>query len=223
MTLKLAIWDMDGTIVDSRAVIQSAMVRAFAKCGLPEPSYEATRKVVGLDLDEACRRVAGDALDPGRLPELVDAYRTAFVLQREEEHFHEPLYEGAVDLLETLFQQGWLQAIATGKSRRGVDAVFEKHPLSKYFDTTWCADDGPGKPHPFMCQAAMNALGVEAESALMIGDSIFDVQMGNAAGVETHGVTWGFGNGDELASVGADHVHTEFSSLHRALENFFVR
>ncbi|MEO0883779.1 MAG: HAD-IA family hydrolase [Pseudomonadota bacterium] len=218
--LKLAIWDMDGTIVDSREVIQTAMVSAFVALDLPPPEYNATRQIVGLGLDEACRRLAPDDFDASQLPDLVDAYRQAFISRRTDPDFKEPLYDGACETLEKLRQDNWLIAMATGKSHRGIRAIFDMHPLEPYFDTIWCADDGPGKPHPFMVEEAMKAVGVDPHQTLMIGDAVFDIQMGKAAGVETHGVGWGFGTADELHAVGADFVHDDFSSLTRALNNF---
>ncbi|MEM7663146.1 MAG: HAD-IA family hydrolase [Pseudomonadota bacterium] len=223
MTLKLAIWDMDGTIVDSREVIQTAMSRAFEAMDLPAPEYDATRKIVGLGLDEACLRLAPNDFDKTLLPDLVEAYRQAFIARRTDPDFKEPLYSGALKTLEQLRQDNWLIAMATGKSHRGIRAIFDMHPLEQYFDTIWCADDGPGKPHPFMVEEAMKAVGAETHQTLMIGDAIFDIQMGNAAGVETHGVSWGFGTADELRAVDADFVHHDFTSLSDALSRFSRR
>lgn len=223
MTLKLAIWDMDGTIVDSREVIQTAMARAFETCGLSPPVYDQTRTIVGLDLTEACQRLMPLDADQAALRNLVEAYKQAFVARRTEADFKEPLYEGALNTLETLANENWLIAMATGKSRRGIRAIFEMHPLEKYFDTIWCADDGPGKPHPFMIEEAMSALGVERGQALIIGDAVFDMQMGKAAGVECHGVSWGFGEAEELSAAGADFIHHDFTSLKAALDAFAAR
>ncbi len=223
MTLKLAIWDMDGTIVDSREVIQTAMLRAFEACDIAPPDYDATRRTIGLGLDEACRRLLPEGTDESRLPTVVEAYRQAFVSRRSEPDFREPLYDGAVEALERLANDGWLIAMATGKSHRGIRAIFEMHPLEQYFDTIWCADDGPGKPHPFMVEEAMKAVGAEADQSVMIGDAIFDIQMGRAAGVETHGVGWGFGTINELRAVGAHSVHEEFDTLNAALDLFANR
>ncbi|MEM9054919.1 MAG: HAD-IA family hydrolase, partial [Pseudomonadota bacterium] len=189
MTLKLAIFDMDGTLVDSREVIQTAMVRAFEACGLTPPAYDDTRQIVGLGLSEACRRLAPQYED---LPHLVSEYKSAFVARRTDPDFREPLYDGAIETLERLANDDWLIAMATGKSHAGIKAVFGMHPLAQYFDTIWCADDGPGKPHPFMCLEAMKALGAEPDQSLIIGDAIFDMQMGRAAGIRSIGVSWGF-------------------------------
>lgn len=223
MSLKLVIWDMDGTLVDSRDVIQCAMVRAFETLDLSPPAYEATRKIVGLGLSEACRLLAPTDFDDARLPELVDAYKHAFIAHRQDPSFKEPLYDGTMETLQRLAEAGWLQAMATGKSRRGIDAIFEMHPLGQYFDTIWCADDGPGKPHPFMVEEAMGALGAEAHQSLMIGDAVHDMRMAKAAGVRAVGVSWGFGASDELIEAGADELHHEFGSLNQSIDAFGER
>jgi phosphoglycolate phosphatase len=218
--LKLAIWDMDGTIVDSRDVILTAMTRAFETCGLAPPAYDETRKIVGLSLHDGCRILAPDDITDGKLDDLVAAYRDAFILRRTEPGFLEPLYDGAMETLQQLRDDNWLIAMATGKSHRGIRAIFEMHPLEPFFDTIWCADDGPGKPHPFMVEQAMGALGAEPHQSLMIGDAIHDINMGNAAGVRTLGVSWGFGTAGELEAVGAHEVHASFTTLQDSLARF---
>ena len=219
MSLKLAIWDMDGTVVDSREVIQTAMERAFVACDLEPPAYEATRRLVGLDLVTVCATLA-PGLSGEALARLVEAYKQAFVARRTEPDFVEPLYDGAVETLERLANGGWLLAVATGKARRGVEALFEMHPLRSYFDTVWCADDGPGKPNPYMCEQAMAAVGAEPSGSLIIGDAVHDMAMGRAAGIRCKGVAWGFGAADELEAAGAHEVHHDFSTLNTSLDRF---
>ncbi|MEM9570875.1 MAG: HAD-IA family hydrolase [Pseudomonadota bacterium] len=220
MSLKLAIWDMDGTIVDSREVIQTAMARAFESLNLDPPPYDQTRTVVGLGLEEACKILAPDDVEIGQL---VTAYKEAFVVRRSEPDFKEPLYEGATETLDRLANDGWLIAMATGKSHRGIRAIFDMHPLEPYFDTIWCADDGPGKPHPFMCDQAMSVLGAEPHQTLIIGDAIHDIRMGLNAGIHTLGVSWGFGETAELQSAGAHEVHHDFETLNTSLDQFATR
>lgn len=221
MSLKLAIWDMDGTIVDSREAITTAMARAFEACGLEPPGYDETRTIVGLGLEEACRRLAPEGYDG--MDRLVGAYREAFVRQRSAPGFTEPLYEGAFETLEALANDDWLIGMATGKSRRGVRALFDTHPLKPLFDTIHCADDGPGKPHPAMCLEAMKAVGTEPEETLIIGDAVFDVQMGRAAGIHTIGVSWGFGERHELEAAGAHELVDDMTGLRAALDGFAMR
>lgn len=222
MSLKLAIWDMDGTIVDSREVIQTAMVRAFETMDLAPPPYEETRKTIGLGLAEACQILA-PSVSGAQLDALVETYRQSFVRLRAEGEGFEPLYDGATATLKRLAEEGWLLGIATGKARRGVESFFEQHGLRDLFDTTWCADDGPGKPHPFMCEQAMAAVGAEPNQTLIIGDAVHDIRMGLSAGIHTIGVSWGFGEAHELEQVGAHEVHHEFASLNVGLDQFTER
>ena len=220
MSLRLVVWDLDGTLIDSRNVIQDAMTRAFTEMGLTPPEYDRTRQIVGLGLEDGCRLLAPEGYPDHDVMRLAEAYKNAFVFNRSQPDFHEPLYEGGVELVEALADQNCLLAVATGKSRRGVDVVFERHGLGKYFDTIWCADDGPGKPHPFMVLEAMNAVGAEPDQTVMVGDAIHDIHMGRSAGVVTHGVTWGFGHHPELEAAGAHHLHTTMEELSGALTEF---
>lgn len=221
MALKLAIWDMDGTLVDSREVIQTAMVAAFEHHDLPAPEYDDTRKTVGLGLGEACAKLVPEGFDMARLTGLVETYKQVFVARRTEADFVEPLYEGAVDALKALAEDGWIQAIATGRARRGIDAICQMHPgLGDFFTTTWSADDGPGKPNPYLVEQAMKAVGAERHESLMIGDATFDILMGRAARVHTLGVSWGFGQPHELEGAGAHEIHHDFASLNASLKTF---
>lgn len=218
--LRLAIWDVDGTLVDSRRVIQACMEAAFRETGLPSPDYEATRKIVGLDLYQGCALLAPPDISRGQLDMLVTNYKNAFVAHRSGPGFHEPLYDGALETLDSLRDGGWLMAVATGKSHRGLAALFATHPIEHYFDTVWCADDGPGKPNPFMVEQAMGALGCVPAQSVMIGDAVHDMAMGRAAGVRSLGVSWGFGRAEELENAGASEVHHDFVSLRTSLSDF---
>jgi phosphoglycolate phosphatase len=216
LELKLAIFDLDGTLVDSRAVISWAMDQAFKALDLSPPGYERTRQIVGLSLDEACALLAGGDLAPQRLPQLVEAYKEAFIENRRTRAIAEPLYAGAEETVLRLSDEGWLLSIATGKARRGVDAFFEHHPtLKAAFISAHCADDGPGKPNPAMVQAALDFAGVPASRSLMIGDSTHDINMAHAAGVHAVGVSWGFHEPEELRAARAAHVAEDFPCLYR--------
>lgn len=217
--LKLAIWDMDGTIIDSRETIHNVMVETFHRAALTPPEYDATRRIVGLSLHEGCAQLAPGA-SADDIEHLVVTYREEWVRARGKPGFSQPLYDGAVETLEALRDNGWLIAMATGKTHRGIRSLFEQHPLEHFFDTIWCADDGPSKPHPFMVEQAMGALGTEPRQSLMIGDAIHDISMGRAAGVYTHGVSWGFGEAHELEGAGAHEVHHEFATLRDSLLAF---
>ena len=218
--LKLAIWDVDGTIVDSRQVIQKAMDRAFRRAGLGGIEYDRTRTIVGLELTEAVTRLAPPDYSAVQAVQLATFYKEAFVEQRAEAGFSEPLYDGVRDTIERLVDAGWLMGVATGKARRGLDIVFEHHGLHRYFDTLQTVDGGAGKPHPRMVLDAMRETGTDTFQTVMIGDTRFDMEMGRNAGVHTLGVGWGFHTADEIAEGGADSIHHDFAGLDAALDRF---
>ena len=218
--MPLVIFDIDGTLVDSRKVISECMSAAFAQQGLIAPSYDETRKIVGLSLLEAVDRLAPKDLAHDDLLALVEAYKNEFISRRHAGRLDEPLYEGAIELLAGLKSANWNIGVATGKSRRGLDAIIETHGFGEYFDCHFCADDGPGKPHPHMVQANLDTLGRPAGSAVMIGDTSFDMIMAKAAGVSAYGVDWGFHTEAEIRSGGADDMFSTMADLSSGLKSF---
>lgn len=215
----LAIWDVDGTLVDSRRTIALCMDEAFAAHGLERPGYERTRRIVGLTLDHAVAEMT-PGLDPAIQAAITEGYKDHFVRLHEDPTYRDGLYPGAEALLARLTDDGWRQAVATGKSRRGLDRVIGEHGWSTHFCSLHCSDDGPGKPHPAMVRAALAASGTPADRAVMIGDTAHDVGMGRAAGVRTIAVTWGFHTREELETTGADAVCDTFEALAAELERF---
>jgi phosphoglycolate phosphatase len=222
MSLKLAVWDVDGTLVDSRATIFDSAKAVYASMDLPPPAYDDVRQIVGLPLREALG-VLLPHLAAAELDRAVDAYKTSFAANHRTPGFVEALYPGAAESLERLRRDGWLIAMATGKSRRGVETALRMHGWADLFDSTHCSDDGPGKPHPAMLQAAMAALGCAPSQTIMIGDTAHDMRMARAAGVYAQGVSWGFHTADEVLAGGADHVADDFDSLNRQLDAFADR
>jgi phosphoglycolate phosphatase len=198
---RLAVFDVDGTLVDSRRSIADAMSQAFVALDLPPPSYDETRKIVGLSLEPAIQQLA-PTLPRERWTALGEAYTQAFVRNREA-GLEEPLYQGAREHLEKLKEGGWILGLATGKSRKGVFSMLERHALGPLFDCAFCADDGPGKPHPHMLELNMKHVGIDPTSTVMIGDTSFDMQMARAANAYAIGVPWGFHTHDEIA----EHAH----------------
>lgn len=218
--LKLAIFDVDGTLVDSREVIHRAMDRAFARAGLGGIEYDRVRTIVGLELTEAVLRLAPPDYPAERIPELASFYKQAFVEQRAEEGFSEPLYAGARETVERLADAGWLLGVATGKARRGLDIVFTHHGLHRYFQTLQTVDAGPGKPHPRMVLDAMAEVGARPEATVMIGDTSFDMEMARNAKARAVGVAWGFHTPDEIEAGGAHEIHHDYDALNAALDAF---
>lgn len=206
--LTLAIFDVDGTLIDSQAHIMGALSAAFAAEGLDLPPDPL--RIVGLSLPEAIHALAPD-LEEAPRTRIVEAYRQAFSQLRIREA-PAPLYPGALAALEGLAaRDDVLMGVATGKSRRGLDHVLEAHGLARFFVTRQVADHHPSKPHPAMVLAALAETGVDAANAVMIGDTSFDIEMGRAAGLRTIGVGWGYHGPDELQA--ADRVIAEFGAL----------
>lgn len=219
MSVKLVVWDVDGTLVDSRQSIFDTSVAVYERLGLPIPTYDQVRQIVGLGLREAFE-VLSPGLSDAEIDRVTRTFREEFQTLRRDPSFIEPLYEGAAETLDRLRADGWKIAMATGKSRSGVETVLRLHGWADLFDSTHCADDGPGKPHPAMLLEAMKALDVPPERAIMVGDTAHDMRMAKAAGVYAQGVTWGFHTAEEIAEGGADHVAEDFAALNRQLDAF---
>ena len=203
--IRLALFDCDGTLVDSQNAIVAAMTDAWHREGLGEPDPGRVRRIVGLSLNEAMARLRPDD-GPALHAALAEHYKRAFQRQRQAGQFREPLYPGLLEVLETLKRAGVLMGVATGKSMRGLMAVLEHHDLSRFFVTLQTADVGPGKPDPDMVHRALAESGASAADTVMIGDTVFDIEMGRRAGVRTIGVTWGYHEAPELRATGAERV-----------------
>jgi phosphoglycolate phosphatase len=216
--VKLFVFDVDGTLVDSQNLIVEAQNRAFASLGLPAPTRERALSVVGLSLIEAF-----DALTDGQGPNdlLAQAYKEAWTQLRAQPGFHDPLYPGAHDLLSELADcENCLLGLATGKSRAGVMRLFDRHGWHDVFDTVQTADDAPSKPAPDMFLRALQETGVSPRNACMIGDTTFDMAMAHAAGAHAIGVGWGYHRHDKLIKAGASRIVPDFGALRVALKEF---
>jgi phosphoglycolate phosphatase len=202
---RLAIFDCDGTLVDSGANICLAMEECFARAGLSAPPRERTRRVVGLSLVEAMRAMLPEA-EPHVHVALAQDYKLAFHRLRGRGLVDEPLYEGIAELIETLDSDGWLLGVATGKSDLGLKLCLDHHGLHPRFVTLQTADRHPSKPHPSMVEQAMADAGAAPGTTIMIGDTSFDMAMARSAGVTAIGVTWGYHEAEELKAAGADFI-----------------
>ncbi len=213
MPLKLVIFDVDGTLIDSQAHICAAMDEAFGGVGLPTPPRTEILRIVGLSLPRAMAQLAPGLSQTG-LERLVTGYKAAFGALRAETL--SPLYPGARETMETLASMpDILLGIATGKSRRGLGHVLGAHGLAEYFVTMQVADDHPSKPHPSMIHACLRETGAEAIDTVMLGDTSYDMDMARAAGVHGLGVSWGYHAPEGL---GAARVISEFAALAGALQ-----
>ncbi|MBP31345.1 MULTISPECIES: HAD-IA family hydrolase [Methylobacterium] len=199
--MRLVVFDVDGTLVDSQHLIVAAQEVAFAENGLPAPGRREALSVVGLSLPQAFRRLVGE---DGPVAELSESYKQAYNRLRLDPAHEEPLFPGMADLLTRLHDRGdVLIGLATGKSRRGVDRLIAHHGWAEWFATTQSADDAPSKPDPTMLRQAISEAGCVPEATVMVGDTTFDIAMGVAAGATAIGVAWGYHPPDALYGAGA--------------------
>ena len=213
----LAVFDCDGTLIDSQVNILRAMAQAFTRHGLEPPPAHATRRIVGLSLYEAVAKLLPDAA-PKLHESLAEDYRQAFHRLRADKGLDpEPLYPGVAAGLAALVERGWRLGVATGKSDRGLALALAHHGIAEHFVTLQTADRHPSKPHPAMLNAALAAAGAAPHQAVIIGDTVFDMAMGQAAGVRAIGVDWGYHEADELIDAGAERVVADFPALLAAL------
>jgi phosphoglycolate phosphatase len=216
--LKLLIFDCDGTLVDSQHKIRAAMQAAYSAQGLPTPAREHLLSIVGLSLTEAFTALGAGA-DGYPVQSLVAQYRAASSSLRASQTAWEPLFPGARETIESLAARpDILLGIATGKSRRGVDAVLGAHALRDHFFTIQTADLAPSKPHPAMVMQAMAETGLGAQDTVVIGDSIYDMAMAKAAGALALGAGWGYHAPQALLDAGATVVLEGFDALMPVLE-----
>jgi len=203
--LRLAVFDCDGTLVDSQHGIIACMSAAFAAAGLATPLAEAVRRVVGLPLAECVGRLV-PALDAAECFRVAELYKQAFTDLRIHGSLAEPLFPGMRELLDALEADGIVLGVATGKGRRGLNITLDQHGLLGRFVTLQTVDDAPGKPHPEMLRRAMAEAGAAPATTAMIGDTTYDILMARNAGTAAVGVAWGYHPPAELHAAGAHAV-----------------
>ncbi|WP_281995978.1 HAD-IA family hydrolase [Ruegeria faecimaris] len=219
--LRLVLFDVDGTLVDSQGSIIAAMTASFDALSLPVPDRAGILSIVGLSLPQAMAQLVPEcsAVDQARL---VEGYKQAYHAHRLEQGMaSSPLYPGAREVIEALHAiPEMLLGVATGKSQRGLDALIEGHGLQGYFVTRQVADHHPSKPHPSMIDTARAETCVDAVDTVMIGDTRFDMDMAAAAGVTGIGVTWGYHERPALAA--ASRIIETFDQLPGALDDIWT-
>ncbi len=216
--MNLIIFDCDGTIVDSQHIIVAAMERAFAVHGVAALPREQTLSIIGLSLTLAISRLLPHA-DDALVDAVAQTYKAAFGALRRDPAHQEPAYPGALAAIRTLSARpDTVLGIATGKSRRGVAAVFERFGLHPHFVTIQTADTHPSKPHPAMIMAAIQETGATAATTVMIGDTTFDIEMAKNADVAGIGVAWGYHPVDQLKLAGAHAIVPDYDQLIPAID-----
>ena len=192
----LLVFDWDGTLHDSIAAIVAALQAACLDLGVPVPEGSHARQAIGLGLVDALRHTA-PGLNAARYPEMAERYKYHYLSNDHKLC----LFDGVSTLLEKLRSQGFVLAIATGKSRRGLDRVLEQSGMGAFFSASRCADECFSKPHPQMLQELTEKLIIEPEKTLMIGDTTHDIQMAINAGVDGLALSYGAHRAEQLSAL----------------------
>ncbi len=209
---ELLVFDWDGTLMDSAAAIAASLQSACRDLDMPAPSDEQARYVIGLGLNDAMSHIL-PGLDPAQYPRVVERYRVHFL----KHDAATALFPGVAETVAALRNEGFLLAVATGKSRRGLDRALEATGLKPCFHATRCADEGHTKPDPGMLQGLMEELEVASTRTLMIGDTTHDMEMARAAGVQRLGVTYGAHAREALLACGPVACLDDFEALRQWL------
>ncbi len=214
---RLVIFDLDGTLIDTVALVVEAVTNAFVSVGREVPDEKAIRSISGLGLFEGVRRIAPDA-DEMLVTELGNLYRREY-LAAASASMREALFPGALDMLKALdARNDTLLAVATGKPLVGTKRVLKAHDLLSLFTSLQTPDTNMSKPNPEMIFTAMSAVGAEFSQTVMIGDTNHDMEMAVAAGVKSVGVSWGYHPVEELKVAGADLIVEDFAALNSAID-----
>jgi phosphoglycolate phosphatase len=186
MNYDLIVFDWDGTLMQSTAIIARSLQRACADIGIAVPSEEDALYVIGLNLQDSFAHVA-PGLDRDAQARLAERYRFHFLAEEHEI----PLFAGVREMVSDLHGRGWRLAVATGKARRGLERALDGCGLREWFEATRCADEGFAKPHPGMLLMLLDMTGVEPRRALMVGDTTHDLELAANAGVDAVAVSYG--------------------------------
>jgi phosphoglycolate phosphatase len=211
----LIVFDWDGTLMDSTAIIVKCIQAAAKDLGLPIPDKREAAYVIGLGMMDAMQAVL-PGVDPKFIPRMVERYRYHYLTQDQDL----TLFDGTREMLDDLAQQGYFLAIATGKSRVGLNRALDQVKLLSSFDATRCADETFSKPHPAMLQELTRELGQDLRRTLMIGDTTHDLQMAINAGATGLAVEYGAHEVPELQALNPVYVAKTVPELHGWLNEF---
>jgi phosphoglycolate phosphatase len=210
---RLIVFDWDGTLADSTALIAQSLQQACRAIGAPVPDEACARHVIGLGLVDALRHVA-PTLPQERYQELARHYRDCYVARESEI----PLFDGVRQMLDELATAGFLLAVATGKGRAGLQRALALHGVAHHFFATRCADEGFPKPHPDMLLHLMERASVDPGATLMIGDTSHDLELARNAGAAALAVAWGAHPAEGLGQFGALATVHSIAELRRWLQ-----
>ncbi|MFC7297014.1 HAD-IA family hydrolase [Herminiimonas aquatilis] len=209
----LIVFDWDGTLMDSTAVIVNCIQAAAKDLGLPIPDQKAASHVIGLSLQSAME-VALPGIDPKYYPRMIERYRHHYLNQDGSL----VLFSGVREMLNDLSQQGYFLAVATGKSRVGLNRALDASKLLSLFDATRCADETFSKPHPAMLQELTRELGQDMKRTVMIGDTTHDLLLAQNAGASGVAVHYGAHTAAELQTLNPLYAANSVSELHGWLD-----
>lgn len=214
--MRLVIFDLDGTLIDSVAVIVETVTAAFEAVGEPVPTEAAIRSISGITARDAMGILAPGA-EGERLERILDSYRREYGARTGIGR--EPLFKGALETLERLrHHPDTMLAVATGKGFSGATALLTAHGIVGWFNSLETPTHNRGKPDPQMLETAMEKAGASRAEAVMVGDTVHDMRMAKAAGVAAIGVAWGYHEVVELREAGADIVVDDFAGLEAAID-----
>jgi phosphoglycolate phosphatase len=214
--MRLVVFDMDGTLIDSVALIVETVTAAFEAIGEPAPTEAAIRAISGITAREAMGILAPGA-DAARIDRITESYRQQYL--RHAGGAREPLFDGALAALENLrHRPETILAVATGKGEASAVALLGAHGILDWFNSVETPSRNRGKPDPQMIETAMEKAGVTRTETVMIGDTVHDMRMARAAGVKAIGVAWGYHAVVELEAAGADIIVQRFDHLEAAID-----
>lgn len=209
--MHLILFDVDGTLIDSQAIILESQRRTLADLVLAHPGREAGLAIVGLSLPQAFRQLLGVDVD---LQPVIAHYGEVFGQLRASGEWDSPLFPGAGATIDALAARGDVAlGLATGKSQRGVRHLLDHYGWHEHFVTLQTADTNPSKPHPGMVLTAMAEAGAAPGETIVIGDTSFDMAMARAAGAGALGVSWGYHHPEALRAAGAQHIADAFEDV----------
>jgi phosphoglycolate phosphatase len=218
--MKLILFDVDGTLIDSQAIIHESMRQTFLHFGYSEPELESTKSIIGLTLDRAIATILQRNVDDEVLA-MTAEYKDAYVALAQKDEMQSMPFHGIPSLIHRLSNRSDITlGVVTGKSRRGVQRLFQTTHFADRFTVSRCADDCPSKPHPAMVRECCEEIGISPFNTVVIGDTGFDMEMAKAAGANSIGVSWGYHPVERMYSAGAEQVVHCVSSLEDALFSF---
>lgn len=218
--MKLILFDVDGTLIDSQAIIHESMRQTFLNFGYSEPELESTKSIIGLTLDRAIATILQRDIDDEVLA-MTAEYKEAYVALAQKEEMQRMPFNGIPGLIHRLGNRSDIAlGIVTGKSRRGVQRLLQTPHFIDRFTVSRCADDCPSKPHPAMVRECCEEIGISPINTIVIGDTGFDMEMAKSAGANSIGVSWGYHPVERIYSAGAEKVVHSVSSLEDALFSF---